>query len=697
MADNTVSFGIEYIFSGGNSTKALKGVKDAASALNKDIDRLRKQEELYSKAEKELARQLKSGAITKQEHITLSKRQAQAYMKITKDSSKLRKVYDDERRALERKNKAQEIANAGLGRLGISSGAIGGAAGLAVGAGVAGVAGLGALANNQFNSQRELQRNAELLGLGARELEGVTYAMSKLAAVSKDEAVDGLMDIRERLGEIADDVDGSLGKAARAIGLDANRLKGMRVDKQINGIVSALSKLDTEARLFRSRELFGDSAALMLTGAAGDQKRFQDLQQKGERNAVLLDDASMKSLAEFKEATDSLKTSLTRILLPAVNVLAKAAGNIAEGFEDQDKRVTQLDHIHRLENAILKAGGTLPEPKQASYGGIIPPATGNRSIRAGKDNRFVGQSLPESYLRNIQDKYWAGIGNKTGAGAQDKYLMELAQRRAQLAKVLDQMGLNMGADPSDYTNQPPMSVDQLPYDMSKLDEMIGKENRIDDIIKGKNAYMLAGYSERAASVYAEMDRAREEALDAAKEAGASDKELVEVNDKYVTVAELRVARIEKEEEAAKAEAERAKKAREEYTKSVKAARAAYEADVKRASEIQNMIEEAFVRADNQIQEQFERSMALAEGPALKGQNAFKGGSVEEFQFVSDMIAQREQDSAVEKAEERAQQQRQALAELKERSDQQIEEKLQELRGGLEGKLEALISAINSKE
>ncbi|MGC6448528.1 MAG: hypothetical protein ACON5J_19020 [Rubripirellula sp.] len=688
MADKTVSYGIEFLFSGGDSSKALKGISSASKGLEKDIERLRKQETMYEKAEKALARQLKLGKITKEEHITLSKRQAQAYRKITGDSSKLAKIYDKERRALEKKNKAQEIANAGLGRLGISAGAIGGPAGLALGAGAVGLAGLGAFANSQFNSQRETERNAELLGLGARELEGVTYAMSKLAAVSKDEAVDGLMDIRERLGEIADDVDGSLGKAARAIGLDANRLKGLSVDKQISGIVSSLAKLDTEARLFRSRELFGDSAALMLTGAAGDQQKFQDLQATGEKNAVLLDKATMDSMAQFKEATDNLSTSLAQVLLPAVEKMAKVAGLFADGERDLNDINSLREYINTMENKAISAGMALPAAPNAPQ--TLPQRflgeEGNTRTDPSGNNKFYGRSFGEATDAYFDNLYGGGNLNRS-------YMAELRQR----INVLESMGLGdpLKADDESKGNDAPMKPPA--YDMSSVDSLIDRENRIDDVNSSKDAYMLAGYSERQAAVYAEMSKVRDEAMEAAREAGASEKEILEINDKYVTVAELRVARIQREEAAAKAETERAKKAREDYAKSVKAARAAYEADVNRVAQIRDEREAIMAGHEAKIQEQYDRSMAMAEGPALKGRNAFTGGSVEEFQFISDMISQKEKDDTVSKAEALAQEQRQRLADMKKQSDDQIEDKLQELRNGLESKLDSLISAINNKE
>ena len=210
-------------------------------------------------------------------------------------------------------------------------------------------------------------------------------------------------------------------------------------------------------------------------------------------------------------------------------------------------------------------------------------------------------------------------------------------------------------------------------------------------------FELAGYSDRAASVKAEMAKQREEALSAAIKAGASAEEQLEINDKYVTIANMRVARVEREEEQARQEAERRKKVQEDYNNAVKSARAAYESDLKRVDKVRDFIDGAFARGEESIQKSYEQSVAMAQGPALKGQNDFTGGSVEEFKFISAMMSQDKEDSAVEQAEQLAQDQRERLAEMKKQSDQQIEDKLQELRGGLESKLEALISAINSKE
>ena len=723
----STSYSIDFLFDSTDGQKQAKQMAKAVSMLDKDVERLRKQEDLYAKAEEGLNRQLKLGKITKQEHVTLSKRQAQAYRKITGDSSKLTKIYDKERRALERKNKATEIANAGLGRLGISSGAIGGPLGLAVGTGLAAGGGLAAFTSQQFEYQTQLERNADLLGLGARELEGVTYAMSRLAAVSKDEATEGLFDIRERLAEVADDVDGSLGKAARAIGLDAQRLKGLDVARQVEGIVDSLAKLDAESRVFRSRELFGDSASNLLTKAAGDKNVFKTLQAKGEKNAVLLDKQSMDSIKRFSQAMDDLKAKVAEPMARAVESLVKAADMFLQAAP---KTQESADEVRKLKEDMKRAG---LESNQADILGVTDSSvinfvqglskyqtTGgsieNPVSMIGMMNNLIDQGMsPQmsgltgrvlqgtNYLlrRDNQDpslqmkmlgmlpKFDEGM-SKAMSAAVDKIRAENAGRLGML-EVADKESKKR----ADKKKQG--SPERDPYDMSKLNAMVAKEYGIDNLNRAKRGFEAAGYSEREAQAKAELDKARRDAIKAAREAGASDKEIMEISDKYVTVSMLRVSRIQREEGQMKIEARARKEAQEAYNKSVKAARAAYAADVERVNAIRDRREEIFAGHEARIQSQYERSVALAEGPALKGQTDFTGGSVEEFKFISAMMAERDKDDSVSQAEALAQEQRQRLADMKKQSDEQIEDKLQELRNGLEGKLDSLISAINNKE
>lgn len=89
--------------------------------------------------------------------------------------------------------------------------------------------------------------------------------------------------------------------------------------------------------------------------------------------------------------------------------------------------------------------------------------------------------------------------------------------------------------------------------------------------------------------------------------------------------------------------------------------------------------------------------AIIKGPALKGQNAFKGGSEAEFQFITKMMEQEKGDSELKQLQE-------DKKAFDEKMAQKLEDKLEELRADAEsaakaqqGEIEKLNTTIANKE
>lgn len=86
--------------------------------------------------------------------------------------------------------------------------------------------------------------------------------------------------------------------------------------------------------------------------------------------------------------------------------------------------------------------------------------------------------------------------------------------------------------------------------------------------------------------------------------------------------------------------------------------------------------------------EFSTRKALIEGSSLKGQNAFKGGSVEEFKFISAMKAEGEKQDALHKLQEEKKA-------FEEEQRTKLETKLQELQDQSDGKIEDLAGKIDT--
>lgn len=139
------------------------------------------------------------------------------------------------------------------------------------------------------------------------------------------------------------------------------------------------------------------------------------------------------------------------------------------------------------------------------------------------------------------------------------------------------------------------------------------------------------------------------------------------------------------------------------------------ADEKKIKDHQKAIEDIKAKADakskdlkdNFIKDEAEKAgmtdedikvkEALIKGPALKGQNAFTGGSAAEFQFISKMMEQEKGDSEMKQLQE-------DKKDFDEKMTKKLEDKLEELKGqqetdikALQGEVEKLNGNIANRE
>jgi len=98
-----------------------------------------------------------------------------------------------------------------------------------------------------------------------------------------------------------------------------------------------------------------------------------------------------------------------------------------------------------------------------------------------------------------------------------------------------------------------------------------------------------------------------------------------------------------------------------------------------------------------LDKNYERMKAVAEGPSLKGQNAFKGGSVEEFKFISAMKSEAEKQDKLQKLEEVRQKAAEILQEKHEKFMQDLHDEAKQKQEDIAGKLEELKTAISMRE
>ena len=98
-----------------------------------------------------------------------------------------------------------------------------------------------------------------------------------------------------------------------------------------------------------------------------------------------------------------------------------------------------------------------------------------------------------------------------------------------------------------------------------------------------------------------------------------------------------------------------------------------------------------------VDKNYERMKAVAEGASQKGQNAFKGGSVEEFKFISNMKSEAEKQDKLQKLEELRQKAQELLQEKHEEFLQNLHDDAKLKQDDIATKLEELKTAISIRE
>jgi len=303
-----------------------RGLEKDIRGLERELARADNTTRKYENQTRELARMYKAGEVTarqfEQQQAKIDNRMirsARSMARMTKEAEKFRKEQS---------------------RLGKLKGFLGGGLGRGATAALAGGAAIGFAAERMVASFQESYAEAlreagtaEMLGVLPKELASMKFALSQLTGIDSDSIADSLLDITERLGEIADDKGGALGKAGDAIGLNAESLIGLNTSQQLAGIMKALGRIaDEETRLFRSRELFGDTAARLLTTAVKDEKEFLRLQKEASKLNLTMTEQQIeiarKANLEFEKAAIEIKGAFRDVTVAIAPLLAGASETV---------------------------------------------------------------------------------------------------------------------------------------------------------------------------------------------------------------------------------------------------------------------------------------------------------------------------------------------------------------------------------
>ena len=400
--------------------KDIKSLEKQLKNTDRTTDRLENQTQ-------ELERRYKAGQVSTKQFEQMQTKLDYRLVKSAKSMKRMREETEKYRKEQSKLGKVKNFLGGGLGR---------GAA-----AGLAGGAALGFAAERMVSSFQEQYSEAlrdagtaEMLGVLPKELASMKLALSQLTGFDGDMIADQLLDIRERLGEVVDDATGALGKAGKAINLQADKLIGKGMAQQLAGITDALSRItDEETRLFRAREIFGDEAARMLTTAVKDQEKLNSLISEANKMNLTMTEAqlaaSKKANAEFTKLGVDLKSAFRDITVMLAPYLAQAAGQVssAANYFSNKTGTQSADFPSRLMKLFFE--------------GFDPTGKGNYPDRVKKDLDRQLYGLTDNHAANEIKDFGRELEKLSGAGLDD-----FNKRLGLLGKYMEQFS---GASESD--------------------------------------------------------------------------------------------------------------------------------------------------------------------------------------------------------------------------------------------------------
>ncbi len=227
----------------------------------------------------------------------------------------------------------------------------------------------------------EIERAHGRLGL-AGEAYQTLASEARAAGTDFQEMTSSMGQFRQRLGDAL--LDPQQGSVLRQLGLDAQQLANVPLERQLEQVAAGLGKVsDANVRARLSQELFGRGSAAMapllekLRTEGYDKLRASAL----ETNAVLgegMADALNRASTQSDEAQKRLGVALAPLNLrlieaktQMVNLLAKNAGAIQSGLEASfagvfaasiEKALEKIEKSGGLENALKNFGKTLAGP-----------------------------------------------------------------------------------------------------------------------------------------------------------------------------------------------------------------------------------------------------------------------------------------------------------------------------------------------
>lgn len=217
------------------------------------------------------------------------------------------------------------------------------AAASAAGAALA-VGALTRFTTSQADLARQTLASADAFGVSAVELQKWQYAANEVG-ISGEKTSDIMKDVAEKIGDAFLNGGGEAREVIRGLGLDLERLAGMRPDEQILAIAKELDGMPKAGQI-QVLEAMASDASLLLPLLDDNAKKLRELSNEAESRGAIFSEDELKQLAEvntqFRKITARISGFAKEIVIKAAPAFEKLAKAIDTALKDKPELVDNI-------------------------------------------------------------------------------------------------------------------------------------------------------------------------------------------------------------------------------------------------------------------------------------------------------------------------------------------------------------------
>lgn len=232
-------------------------------------------------------------------------------------------------------------------------------------AGLVGAAGFGALIKTSMTSIDVMAKTADKIGVTTEALAGLRYA-AELTGVSTQTMDMALQRFTRRVSEAANGTGEAVG-ALEELGINAEDLLKLPLDKQMGVIADSMKKLDTQADRVRVAMKLFDSEGVALVNTLGEgSEALEVMIEEADELGLSLSSIEADKVEEANDAFTRAKAVIQGVVQQFVVHLAPTLTRIANQFVEMSKEANEsgnvgervarylFDSFDSLRNGLLK-------------------------------------------------------------------------------------------------------------------------------------------------------------------------------------------------------------------------------------------------------------------------------------------------------------------------------------------------------